>query len=239
MLEIRFADLIVYEVVPNRQGSGVWYFPYYELTDCDWIVYMINVVAKTNAQTMKEPDNFDYPRQSDKHPVFHCKLMQTWHIASCVMYACQLYGILYRTYIRYRKELGKLLGDALPQDHEPSIREEFKVMRIYRNKVFAHTSYSRPDDDSPALQMASLSALTASRCSYDGETGAISLRIEWNSGTDNGLHLGFEEAMKFTRSMGESWYRAFKELNDCLRRIPISTLSGHWDAVLIQEVAFG
>lgn len=239
MLKIRFSNLIVYEILPNSREKGSWYFPYYELTDCDWIVRMINMISNTNSLLMKEPENFELLPNLAKHPIFDCQLMQTWHISSCVIYACQLYGILHRTYMRYREELQRFLNDALPQDHEPSIREEFKVMRRFRNKVFAHTSYSKPDNDSHALQMASLQALTASQFSYNGETGAISLRIEGSSGTDSAVYLSFEDAMNFTKTMGENWHRAFKELNACLKLISINTLSGHWDAVLIREVKFG
>jgi hypothetical protein len=82
-------------------------------------------------------------------------------VTAYVVVVCSLDGILIQSYKHFLARLPSLRYATLaPSDQGSELlsarKAEIKDYYFYRNKVFAHTSFADPRDDSPALQHSSL-----------------------------------------------------------------------------------
>jgi hypothetical protein len=76
-----------------------------------------------------------------------------------IIHVCTIDRIIKRSYLDMKRDLQRIGYDSIISDDalEMQKREkEIENFRWYRNKVFAHTSFSRPEKDSETLQHSSL-----------------------------------------------------------------------------------
>lgn len=203
---LRAMNLFQLVELDNPLGGKNSYVPPYALLQADELIDLLNVIIMQYEDLLSNESNFESEIEGIKFPTYKCTLKQIWHIGSLVIYARQLNGILKCVYEKHKKWTLKLYPGHVFSPTEENDKAG-KLLKLYRDKVFAHASYFAPKDDPPEIVYGSLHVLLASR-TYPSLDGRISVRLEGHE------HLNMENVIAITQKVVDKWTKSIQEIND-------------------------
>lgn len=167
------------------------------------------------------------------------KAREVGRVGSYVVFSCTLEGVIVRKYrellssLRRFSEGGHQAVESMHAGAVEQRHEEMVDSRTLRNKVFAHTSFADPRDDSVSLQVTSLAHFSGSMPCFTGgrlRVGGASVHIENEDPVELPM-VGMDDLASKMATHVESWFGMYRDVMEAFLAVTDDDYKANWPAV--------